>query len=74
MKVWLFDSWNCNIYAIAIVVANTEDDAIKVLKDYAKSNDEGLLDDISFAPYEVKDLSSPLKEPKVITAWTSGMY
>lgn len=74
MKVWLFDSNNCNIYAVAIVVANTEDEAIKVLKDYANSNDESLLDDISFAPDEVKGLSSPLKEPKVITAWTSGMY
>ena len=74
MKVWLFVFLYCNIYAIAIVVANTEDEAIKVLKDYANSNDESLLEDISFAPDEVKDLSSPLKEPKVITAWTSGMY
>ena len=74
MKVWLFDSSNCNIYAVAVVVANTEDEAIKVLKDYANSNDESLLEDISFAPDEVKGLSSPLNEPKVITAWTSGMY
>lgn len=74
MKVWFFDSSNCNIYAEAIVVANTEEEAIKVLKDYADSNDKSLFDDIRFAPYEVKDLSSPLKEAKVITAWTSGMY
>ena len=74
MKVWFFDSSNCNIYAQAIVVANSEDEAIKVLKDYANSNDKGLLDDISFAPNEEKDLSSPLKGAKVITAWTSGMY
>lgn len=69
LRVWRFDTAGPCVYGEAIVVAKYKEDAVRTFTQYAKKTDKDMLHNFSLEPTEEEELSTPLKEAKVITAW-----
>lgn len=69
LKVWRFDTAGSCVYGEAFVVAKNKEEAVRTFTEYVKKTDKDMLHAFSLEPTEEEELSTPLKEAKVITAW-----
>lgn len=69
LRVWRFDAAGPCVYGEAIVVAKNDTEALHTFTVYAQENDIDMLKNFNLEPTEEVELSTPLKEAKVISAW-----
>lgn len=69
IRVWMFDTVGSCTKGVTIVVAKDKKEAVHTFVDYANDNDVDMLKIFSLEPTEEEELSSPLKEAKVVAAW-----